>query len=429
MSDHDIVYVSLFCLCLISSAFFSSSETAFFSMQKVRLKFLVDNNVKGAAAVNRMLDQPAKLLSIILLGNNLVNVAASALATSLAIKYLPEDHGVLISTVFTTVLLLIFAETIPKTIATHHAEKLTLNYVQPLRVISWLFAPFVLAVSWITAMFTRLIGITTVPRTIFGKDEIRTMITAGRQEGEVDEPEARMLNKVFDFKDRIVREVMVPRPDILAIEQGSTINDFFTIFVKSPRSRFPVYSANMDNTVGILVTKDVFIAQSQGTVSGDSTIDNLIRPAFFTPESKHINSLFNDMKKTSDQLAIVIDEYGGTEGIVTMNGLVEEIVGDMGDELVSTDDDYVIIDDSTFYIDGSMRIEEINEEMQLDLPEGDAYETVAGFILNLLGHIPEVNEIIDFRYLRFTVMEMEGFRINKVQVTKETDPTKNSSRK
>ena len=418
MSGHDILYLGLFCLCLIISAFFSSSETAFFSMQKVRLKYLVDNQVKGARAVSQLIERPAKLLSTILLGNNLVNVAAAALATTLAITYLPEDQGVLTATICTTIILLIFSETIPKTIATHHAEKLSLTYVRSLIVISWLFAPFVIVISWITSVFTKLLGISTVPKTLFSEDEIRTMITAGRQEGEVDEPEAKMLHKVFEFSDRLVREVMVPRTDVIAIEQGSTLTDFLTLLIEFPRCRFPVYSENLDNVTGILVTKDVFIAQAQGVIDRQRTIDNLVRPAFFTPETKHINQLFTDMKETNNQMAIVVDEYGGTEGIISLNGLVEEIVGDIGDELESIEDYYKIIDENTFYIDGSMRIEEANEEMDLGLPIGDGYETIAGFILSLLGHIPEINEKVGYMDLKLEVTEMRGFRITTIRVNK-----------
>ncbi|UCC16572.1 MAG: HlyC/CorC family transporter, partial [Dehalococcoidales bacterium] len=354
----------------------------------------------------------------ILLGNNLVNVAAAALATTLAITYLPEDQGVLIATICTTIILLIFSETIPKTIATHHAEKLSLTYVRPLEVISWIFAPFVIIISWITSGFTKLLGISSVPKTLFSEDEIRTMITAGRQEGEVDEPEAKMLHKVFDFSDRLAREVMVPRTDVIAIEQGSTLTDFLTLLVEYPRSRFPVYNISLDNVSGILVTKDVFIAQAQGEIDGQSTIDSLVRPAFFTPETKHINQLFTEMRETNHQMAIVVDEFGGTDGIVSLNGLIEEIVGVIGDELEFAADDYKIIDEYTFYIDGGMRIEEANEEMSLGLPIGDGYETIAGFILSKLGHIPEVDEVIEYMNLKLVVTEMRGFRITTVRVTK-----------
>jgi putative hemolysin len=418
MSGHDVLYVGLFGLCLIISAFFSSSETAFFSMQKVRLKYLVDNQVKGAKAVNKMLEHPAKLLSTILLGNNLVNVAAAALATTLAITYLPEDQGVLTATIFTTIILLIFSETIPKTIATHHAEKLSLTYVRLLEVISWLFAPLVIIISWITSVFTKLLRVRSISKTLFSQDEIRTMITAGRQEGEVDEPEAKMLNKVFDFSDKLVREVMVPRTDVIAIEQDSSIADFLTLLVEFPRSRFPVYRENLDNVIGILVAKDVFIKQAKGELDQQSTVDKLIRPALFTPETRHINQLFTEMRETKNQMAIVIDEFGGMDGIVSINGLVEEIVGDMGDELVSIVDEYQIVDEHTFSIDGGMRIEEINEELSLGLPTGDGYETVAGFILNLLGHIPKVNEVIEYNNLKLVVTEMRSLRITSVRVIK-----------
>jgi len=421
MSGHDILYLVLFGVCLFLSAFFSSSETAFFSMQKVRLKYLVDNQVKGAKLVTRMIAQPAKLLSIILLGNNLVNVAAAAIATTLAIKYFPEDQGIFIATISTTVILLIFSETLPKTIATQRAEKLSLTYARPLELISWLFTPFVIMLSWLVSILSKLLGGSSIPKTLFSVDEIRTMISAGQQEGEVGEPEAKMLHKVFDFSDRSVREVMVPRPDVVAIEQGSTLADFLILFVESPRSRLPVFHESMDNVVGILVAKDVFIAQAQDNLSEQSIIDNLVRPAYFAPETKRINRLFSDMRDTNNQMAIVVDEYGGTAGIVSLTGLVEEIVGEMGDELADTENAYKIINEYTFQIDGSMRIEEANEEMGLQLPGSDDYETIAGFILSLLGHIPVVNEQIKYKSLKLVVTKMRGFKIGEVQVTKENN--------
>ena len=179
MSSHDILYLVFFGVCLFLSAFFSSSETAFFSMQKVRLKYLVDNQVKGAELVTRMINQPARLLSTILLGNNLVNVAAAAVATTLAITYLPEDQGILVATICTTIILLIFSETIPKTIATQHAERLSLTYARLLEMFSWLFTPIVVILSWIASVFSRSLGAGSTPKTLFSADAIRTMISAG----------------------------------------------------------------------------------------------------------------------------------------------------------------------------------------------------------------------------------------------------------
>lgn len=419
MSDHDILYIVIFCVCLILSAFFSSSETAFFSMQRVRLKYLVNNRVKRANIVDKMVNHPAKLLSTILLGNNLVNVAGTAVVTTLAITYLPEDQGVLVATIFTTIIILVFAETIPKTIAAHHSERLSLTYARPLEMFSWLFSPFVVLLSWFASVFIRLLGKGYPTSTIFSPEVIRTMITAGHEEGKVEEPDAKILHNVFDFSDRIAREVMVPRLQVIALEEGSSLADFLALYIKSPRSRFPVYRENMDNVLGILVSKDVFLAQTQGILNEHSIIDSLVRPAYFTPDTKRVNWLFADMKETNNQLAIVIDEFGGTAGIISLMGLVEEIVGEMGDELEVTENDYEIVNEYTYKIDGSMRIDEANEEMGLELPESDTYTTIGGFILSLLGHIPELNEKVEYKNLKLVVTEMHGYKIEEIQVTKE----------
>ncbi|MFC1920378.1 hemolysin family protein [Chloroflexota bacterium] len=424
MSEHEILYLILIGACLVLSAFFSSSETAMFSLQKVRLKYLVDNHERGAELVSNMIEQPAKLLSTILLGNNLVNVAAAAIVTTLAIKYLPEDQGVLLATVSTTIILLIFSETIPKTIATYHAERLSLMYARPLKIFSLLFTPFVIVLSWIVSAFSRLLGISYTAGSLFSVDEIRTMISVGRQEGEVEEPEAKMLHKVFDFRYRLAREVMVPRSEVVAIEAGSTVADFLSLFIESPRSRFPVYRDNMDNVIGILVAKDVFIAQSQSTINKLTVIDSLVRPSYFTPENKRINQLFKEMKETNNQMAIVVDEFGGTDGIVSLTGLTEEIVGDTGDEFNPPEKAYKILKDGTLQIDGNIRIEDSNEELGLDIPYSEYYETIAGFILNLLKHIPEVNETIEYKNLKLTVIDMQGFKIKQVQVTKAIKSSK-----
>lgn len=417
MTGHEILYLVLFGILILLSAFFSSSETAFFSMQKVRLKYMVDSQVKGAKTVADLIDQPAKLLSTILLGNNLVNTAAAAIATTLAIKYLQEDQGVLIATICTTVVLLIFSETVPKTIATQHSEKLSLTYAQPLKIISWLLSPLVIILSGIASFFSRLMGGSSIRKTFFSRNEIRTMVSAGQQEGEVEESEAKLLHDVLDFFERSAHEVMVPRTEVDAIERGSTLSDFITLFTRSPRSRFPVFEKSMDKIVGILVTKELFLAQTQGTIKEHDTIDELIRSAYFTPETKRVHVLFNEMRDTNNQIAIVVDEYGGTAGIVSLSGLTEEIVGKTGDELSPADNDYEIINENTFIINGDVRIDEVNNELGLELPESADYETIAGFFLFLLGHIPAINEQIDVKNLRLVVTEMLGLNIKKIRVT------------
>jgi len=257
-----------------------------------------------------------------------------------------------------------------------------------------------------------------VPRSLASEEEIRTMITVGHKEGTVETEEAEMLHKVFDFGNRPVREVMVPRPEVICIEQGSKMADFLTLYAESPISRFPVYQENMDNVVGILSVKDVLMALAKGTIDNRSVIDELVRPAYFTPETKPISELFTEMRDKNYRMTVVVDEYGGTAGIVSLSRLVEEIVGPVGDELAAAEKEYEAINEYTFQIDGGMRIEEANEEMGLELPEGD-YETVAGFALHLLGHIPNQGEQLRYKGLKLVITKMRGVKIEEILLTKE----------
>jgi putative hemolysin len=391
---------------------------AFLSLQKVKLEHMVSTGTKGARQAARMLEHPEKLLAVVLLGNNLANTAAAALGTMLAISMWGEQ-GIIIATVCVTVIILIFAETTPKTFAAQHAERMALLYVRPLSVIAWLLTPFVAALSWIAMGFAKMLGGAQLPRSLASAEEIRTMISVGHKQGTVQEQEARLLHKVFEFGDRPVREVMVPRLEVVAIEQGSRLSALLALYAESPMSRFPVYKESMDNVVGTIAMKDILMAMAKDTVNEESTIDELIRPAYFAPESKHTDELFVEMRDKNYRMCVVVDEYGGTAGIVSLSRLVEEIVGEVGDELAGVEKDYEIINEYTFQIDGSMRIDEVNEEMELDLPEGEDYETVAGFVLSLLGHIPEPNEQLRYRGLKMVITEMRGLKVEKIMLTKE----------
>jgi putative hemolysin len=257
-----------------------------------------------------------------------------------------------------------------------------------------------------------------VPRSLASEEEIRAMISVGHREGTVEKDEAEMLHNVFDFGDRPVREVLVPRTEVVWVVKGTKLADFLDIYAKTPLSRYPVYEDNMDNVVGILAVKDVLMALAKGAIGNDSVIDELIRPTYFTPESKRISKLFREMRDRNYRMAVVVDEYGGTAGIVSLSQLVEEIVGPVGDELGEADKEYEAINEYTFQIDGGMRIEQANEEMQLGLPEGE-YETVAGFVLDLLGHIPKSGQKIKYKDLKVVITEMRGVKIEKILVTRE----------
>ena len=418
MSAETLYLVFLF-ICFLLAAFFSGSETAFISLERFRVQHLVETKVRGAERVAKMIERPERFLSTVLLGNNLVNTAAAALATVLAINIWGET-GVLIATVGVTIVLLIFADTMPKTLANRHAEKISLLLVRPIEIISWVFTPFVAILSWISFGLTRLVGGTPVPRSLVSEEEIRTMITVGHKEGTVEETEAEMLHNVFEFGDRPVGEVIVPRPEVVSVEKGTTLADFLAIYAQSPMSRFPVYQENMDNVVGILSIKDVLMATAKDTVSGEGTIDNLIRPAYFTPETKRISELFTEMRDKNYRMCVVVDEYGGTAGVVSLSRLMEEIVGPVGDELTVAEKEYEVVNEHTFQIDGGMRIEEANEELGLSLPEGD-YETVAGFVLSLLGRIPRQGQQLRYKELKIVITKMRGLKVEEILVTKERE--------
>ena len=413
-----LYYLIFLFICLVLSAFFCSSETAFISLQRVKVEHLISTNVKGAKRVARMIERPEKLLSTVLLGTNFVNTAAVALATALAVSVWGQEQGILIATIGVTVILLIFCETTPKTIATQHAEKMSLTFARPIEIVAWLFTPFVVILSWIASGFTKMVGGTPLPRSLVSDEEIRTMISVGHKEGTVEEAEAKLLHNVFDFGDRPVSEVMVPRPEVVCIERGSKITGFLATYTESPLSRFPVYQENMDNVVGILSVKDVLMALAKETIDNQSTIDELIRPAYFTPENKRINELFAEMQDKNYRMAVVVDEFGGTAGIVTLSRLMEEIVGPVGDELTAAEKEYEVINEYTFQVDGGMRIEEVNEEMGLELPEGD-YETIAGFVLHLLGHIPRQGEQLRYKNLKLIVTKMRKHKIEEIVMIKE----------
>jgi putative hemolysin len=417
MSGIETLYLVLLIVCLLLSAFFSSSETAFVSLQKIRIEHLVNTKVRGAKRVARMVKQPEKLLSTILLGNNFVNTAAAALATFLAVSLWGEE-GILIATIVVTIVLLIFCETTPKTIATRHAEKLSLAFAQPIEAMAWFLRPLVVALSWIASGFSKIFGGTPVPRSLASEEEIRTLISVGHKEGTLKKEEAEMLHKVFEFGNSPVKEVMVPRTEVVWVKKGARLADFLRLYAKSPLSRFPVYEDKMDNVVGILSVKDVLMAQAKKAISNEDIIDELIRPAYFAPETKRISELFAEMRDKNYRMTVVIDEFGGTAGVVSLSRLMEEIVGPVGDELAAIEKEYETLNEHTFQIDGGMRVEEANEEMGLKLPPGD-YETVAGFVLNLLGRIPKRGQKIKYKDLQLVITEMKGLKIEKILVTKE----------
>lgn len=422
MDDADSWLLLAFLLCLALSAFFSSAEAAFISLSKLRIRYLVESGVKGARQLAKAADRPERFLATVLLGNNLVNVAAATLGTIMAVAVFGLPWGPIIATVGVTALILVFGEVIPKTLAVHRAQRLSLLYINLVRIIEWCFYPFVLALDRIGLGFIKMVAETEEDRKLVSEGEIRSVISAGEDEGVVEEDEAEMLHKVFEFTDRPVSKIMIPRTEIAWVEQGTKLSDFLAIYAQTPYSRFPVYKDNTDNVVGILFAKDVLMKLTDNCASEEIVIDDLIRPAHFVPESKHLGELLTEIRDGGYHVVIVVDEFGGIAGMVTLGQLTEEIVGDIRHELIKEDRDFVVTGDNVFQLDGGFRVEEANDELGLELPLGD-YETVAGFILSCLGRIPRQGEQLKYRNLKFVITEMRGVKIEKVMVTREKDAT------
>jgi len=421
MVNMNDLFVVLFFICLGCSAFFCSAETAFIGIQKLRLQHLIQNGHPAARRVAKIVEQPEKFLATVLLGINFFETAVATLGTIIAVSLIRnENWAVAIATIVITILTLVFAELIPKSLAVRYGERLALRYVRPLEIISTLLYPFVYILNHIGIGFTRVVGENEIPKPTISEEEFRTAISIGEAEGVVEGNEAEMLKKVFEFTDRPVSKIMVPRTEITWVEQGTKISEFLNLYVQGRYSRFPVYKDNTDNVVGILHAKDVLLKLTDESDSRDSIIDDLVRPAYFVPEGKRLGELLAEMRDGGHHAVIVVDEFGGIAGMVTLGQLTEEIVGDIQDELTGEERDFIVTGDSTFQLDGGFRIEEANEELELSLPGGD-YETVAGFILSQLGRIPNEGEQFKYQNLKFVITEMRGMKIAKVVVTREKD--------
>ncbi len=389
-------------------------------MQRVRLEHLVRTGRPEARIVARILEKPEKFLATVLLAINFFETAIATLGTVMAVSIWNTNLGAAVATIVITIITLIIAELIPKSLAARYGERLALVYARPIEITSLLLYPFVWVLNHIGLGVNWLTGEPEVKPTL-SEAEFHTAIEIGEKEGVVEEKAAEMLHNVFEFSNRPVREVMIPRPEVIAIEKGSRLSGFFEQYSRTPLSRVPVYQDSMDKVIGVLSVKDVLMAIAKGTVKTDDVIDKLVRPPYFVPESKTISDLFIEMRDNNYHMAIVIDEFGGTAGVVSLTRLIEEIVGPVSDEISGIQRDYEVIDEYTFQIDGGMRVEEANEEMKLGLPEGD-YETVAGFILHLLGRIPKQGEQLKFRNLKVVITRMSGLKIEEVLVTREKTP-------
>ena len=413
-----IISAVLIAIFILFSGFFSSSEAAFLSLQRTRLTYLVNNNVPGAKRVQDMINNMDRLLSTILLGNNLVNVAFTALVTALAVNWLGEGPLALTAaTVIGTTVLLILGEIIPKSVAVKKSEKMTFLYARPLKMVELSLYPVILFLQWLSR----------TTQTIFGNEandedpavtegELRMLINIGESEGSVDSTEAARLQRVFSFGDRQIQEIVTPRPEIVWIEKGCTLGEFLAVHAKHSHTRFPVYEGSTENILGVISNKDAIVGMSKDDLRPNDDVSGYLRPAFFAPETNTISSIFDEMQKAGHNMVLTVDEFGGIGGLATLKQLLGVIVGDIGDDGSAPEEELIEIDDHTYDVNAGMAIAEFNDEIGIEIPEGD-YQTVAGFILSELGYIPEIGEVVEHGRLRFVIQKMSGVKIELVQLT------------
>ncbi len=404
--------------CLVLSAFFSSSEAAFLSLQRTRVAHLVSTHVPGARRIAEMIERPERLLSTVLLANNLVNIAFTSLVTAMAVALLGQGMGVIVATAASTLLVLVLGEIVPKTVAVNHAERVAFLVAAPLQWTEALLLPLAFVLQKLTRAISSLFGGARGLVHSVTEAELRALIDIGEAEGTVAPVEAEMLENVFRFGDRQVREVMTPRTEMVSIEEGATLGEFLEVYAEHAHTRFPVHRETIDNIIGVLSTKDILKSLAAGGIDYNQPVTVEIREAYFVPETKRVAELFDEMRRTGHQMAIAIDEFGGVAGLVTLKRLTEEVVGPVGEEGATPEEEFEAIDENTFEVEGGMSVQEVEEELGIDLPEGD-FETIAGFVLYRLGHIPTEGEQFEYDNLKFEVTQMRDLRIETIRITRQ----------
>lgn len=415
MDADDISQIIFLLILLALSAFFSSSETALTTVNKIRMRTLAEAGNTKAKKVLKVTENSPKMLSAILIGNNIVNLSASSLTTSLAIK-LFGNVGAGVATGILTFLILIFGEVSPKTLATIKSDKISLSIAGFISVLMVVLTPVIFIINKLSLGVIFLFGIRqSDAKRVMTEEELRTIVDVGQEDGVIEDEERDMIHNVFDFGDAEAKEVMVPRIDMTFVHVDSTYDDLISIFREDKFTRLPVYDESTDNVIGIVNMKDLLLLKDED--KEHFSIRNIMREPYFTYEHKNTANLFLEMRESSISLAIVLDEYGVTAGLITLEDLLEEIVGEIRDEYDSDEqDDITRINDYEYIVLGSANLEDVSDELGLHL-ESDDYDTIGGYCLEKLDHLPEKNEIIitdDNILLRIEAVDKN--RIEKVYI-------------
>ena len=420
MDSSDASKLLILFILLLFSAFFSSAETCLTTVNKMRLKSMADEGNKKAALVLKLISNQTKMLSSILIGNNIVNLSASSLATTFAINLAKKSGFSNATSLITgaatgiiTILVIIFGEILPKSIATMNADKMSLIYSKPIYTLTVILGPFAYIFDKFSKLLLKIFHIDITKQPAITENELRTIVDVSHKEGVIESEERQMITNVGDLGESLAKDVMVPKMDVEFVELSLTYDELIESYSKEKFTRMPVYDDSRDNVVGIINLKDIFFYQGD---KKDFKISDVMREAYFTYEYKKISELFFEMKEASIPMAIVLDEYGSTSGILTIEDLIEEIVGEIRDEYdANEEDDITKTDDGDYILLGVAKLDDIDEELGIKI-ESEDYDSIAGHIINLLDHFPDAGETVSDDYAEYTVLEAAKNHIDKVKL-------------
>ena len=406
---------------LALSAFFSSSETAMMAVNKIRVRNLADAGLSSAQTLMKVLDNQPKMLSAILIGNNIVNISASSLATILVTRAF-GDMYVGVGTGILTLLVLIFGEITPKTSATLYSETMALRCAKPIYMIMQVLTPVIFSVDKLSQGVLRLLHVDpNKKQDAITEDELRTIVEVSHEEGVIESDEKKMIYNVFDFGDSVAKDIMVPRIDMTFIDVDATFSEVIEVFREVKYTRYPVYEETTDNVIGIINIKDLLLTENQKKFC----IRDYLREPLYTYEFKKTAELMVELRKTQNNIAIVLDEYGATAGLITLEDMLEEIVGEIRDEYDEDEEDLIRrIGPREYVVEAAMKLDDLNDQLGLDL-ESEDYDSIGGFIIGLLDHLPEEGEEVTHKTLRFVVDKVDRNRIDKIHLyiqEEETEP-------
>ncbi|BCN30253.1 HlyC/CorC family transporter [Anaeromicropila herbilytica] len=413
MDPSEVTQLFILFILILLSAFFSSAETAFKVVNKLRIRTLADEDIKGSHKVIKLIEEPEKMLSAILIGKNIVILTAATITTRLTLNHF-HSIGVGIATGILTIVLLIFGETIPKTITNIYAEKLALTYGGFIALITLILTPIIFIVDKISNGILKIFGINAKSKlNSITESELRTIVEFSHEEGVIESEERKMITNVVDFGDSLAKDLMVPRINMEFANIDFTYDELVAAFEIEKYSRLPVYKETKDNIVGIINLKDIFFYHNK---KEDFHIESIMRKPYFTYEFKKTSELLVEMRRGSMAMAIVLDEYGATAGLITLEDLLEEIVGDIKDEYDEDEEESIqCISENEYIAEGNTRLYEINEVIGLNL-ESDEYDSIAGHIITLLEHLPVEGESVTDKNITYTVDSLEKNRIEKVHI-------------